>query len=243
MRIRFFNRYRLINRFPASSHVLQDRAGCTAPSRPVKTHLRPYYYVKTHLGPAHLICPFQSWVLVSSAQLTTPTCLTRRIPIPTVDHRASSSPQPAPAAAMWRGGATAASAARALRSRLLLEPIHHPVTSLAPIASARTSSSSSAPSTATANTIVEEAAAVSVSQHAGSISDALRQYGKCYWELSKARLRCAIFSPLAPLTHGSFVTFLGITFEYKLNNTPSFHATADITRIGVASLGLLLLYI
>ncbi|XP_066357589.1 protoheme IX farnesyltransferase, mitochondrial-like [Miscanthus floridulus] len=96
---------------------------------------------------------------------------------------------------MWRGGATAASAVRALRSRLLVDPIHHPVTSLAPIASARTSSSSSAPSTAVANTIVEEAAAaaaVSVSQHTGSISDALRHYGKCYWELSKARLSALV---------------------------------------------------
>ncbi|ONL94105.1 Protoheme IX farnesyltransferase mitochondrial [Zea mays] len=80
---------------------------------------------------------------------------------------------------MWRGGATTAFVARALRSRLLLDPIHHPVTSLAPISSARTSSSSTS-STAAANTIVEEAAvaaAVSVSQHTGSISDALRHYG------------------------------------------------------------------
>nr|ACF87286.1 unknown [Zea mays] len=93
---------------------------------------------------------------------------------------------------MWRGGSTAASAARALRSRLLLDPIHHPATSLAPIASARTSSSST-PSTAAANTIVEEAAAaVSVSQHTGSISDSLRHYGKCYWELSKARLSALV---------------------------------------------------
>ncbi|ONL94108.1 Protoheme IX farnesyltransferase mitochondrial [Zea mays] len=58
---------------------------------------------------------------------------------------------------MWRGGATTAFVARALRSRLLLDPIHHPVTSLAPISSARTSSSSTS-STAAANTIVEEAA-------------------------------------------------------------------------------------
>ncbi|KXG40087.1 protoheme IX farnesyltransferase, mitochondrial [Sorghum bicolor] len=133
--------------------------------------------------------------MVFSAQLTTPTCLTRRIPIPTGHHRASSSPQPAPAAAMWRGGATAASAARALRSRLLLDPIHHPATSLGPIASTRTSSSSTS-STAAANAIVEEAAAaaaaVSVSQHTGSISDALRHYGNCYWELSKARLSALV---------------------------------------------------
>ncbi|CAL4976042.1 unnamed protein product [Urochloa decumbens] len=94
---------------------------------------------------------------------------------------------------MWRGGATAASAARALRSRLLPDPIHYPATSLAPIASARTSSSS-APSSAAANSVVEEAAAaaVSVSQQAGSVSDALRHYGRCYWELSKARLSALV---------------------------------------------------
>lgn len=140
----------------------------------------------------------------------------RRIPIPTGHHRASSSPQPAPAAAMWRGGATAASAARALRSRLLLDPINHPATSLAPITSARASSSST-PSTAAVNTIVEEAAAaaaaVSVSQHTRSISDALRHYGKCYFELSKARLRFPPH-PLLPMDVGSAVTFLGIIFEY-----------------------------
>ena len=100
---------------------------------------------------------------------------------------------------MWRGGATAAFAVRALRSRLLPDPIRHPGTSLAPISSARTSSS--APSTEAATTVVEEAAAaaaaaVSVSQQAGSVSDALRHYGRCYWELSKARLRCALCSPL-----------------------------------------------
>ncbi|CAL4963396.1 unnamed protein product [Urochloa decumbens] len=94
---------------------------------------------------------------------------------------------------MWRGGATAASAARALRSRLLPDPIHYPATSLAPIASAHTSSSS-APSSAAANSVVEEAAAaaVSVSQQAGSVSDALRHYGRCYWELSKARLSALV---------------------------------------------------
>jgi heme o synthase len=122
---------------------------------------------------------------------------------------------------MWRGGSTAASAARALRSRLLLDPIHHPATSLAPIASSRTSSYST-PSTAAANTTVEEAAAaVSVSQHTGSISDSLRHYGKCYWELSKARLRCAI--PPAPwiccnVSRNKFRI-------YKLNNKPSFYVT------------------
>nr|CAB3473211.1 unnamed protein product [Digitaria exilis] len=95
---------------------------------------------------------------------------------------------------MWRGGATAASAARALRSRLYPDPIHHPATSLAPIASAR--ASSSAPSVASANNVVEAAAAasaaVSVSQQAGSVSDALRHYGRCYWELSKARLSALV---------------------------------------------------
>ncbi|XP_062212398.1 protoheme IX farnesyltransferase, mitochondrial-like isoform X3 [Phragmites australis] len=95
---------------------------------------------------------------------------------------------------MWRGGSTAASAARALRSRLLPDPIHYTATSLAPIASAR--AASSAPSAAAANTVVEEAAAaaaaVSVSHQAGSVSDALRYYGRCYWELSKARLSALV---------------------------------------------------
>ncbi|KAJ1284377.1 hypothetical protein BS78_03G199200 [Paspalum vaginatum] len=99
---------------------------------------------------------------------------------------------------MWRGGATAAFAARALRLRLLPDPIRHPGTSLAPIASARTSSSAS--SSEATNTVLEEAAAaaVSVSQQAGSLSDALRHYGRCYWELSKARL-----SALVVATSGS----------------------------------------
>ncbi|KAG2589429.1 protoheme IX farnesyltransferase, mitochondrial-like [Panicum virgatum] len=94
---------------------------------------------------------------------------------------------------MWRGGATAAAAARALRSRLIPDPIHHPATSLAPIASAR--ASSSAPSAAAAaNNVVEEAAAaaVSVSHQAGSFSNALYHYGRCYWELSKARLSALV---------------------------------------------------
>ncbi|WVZ69622.1 hypothetical protein U9M48_018384 [Paspalum notatum var. saurae] len=102
------------------------------------------------------------------------------------------------AATMWRGGATAAFAARALRLRLLPDPILHPGMSLTPIASVR--SSSSASSTEAVNTVMEEAAAVavSVSQQAGSISDALRHYGRCYWELSKARL-----SALVVATSGS----------------------------------------
>jgi hypothetical protein len=117
-------------------------------------------------------------------------------------------------------------------------PPSHVARSYNPIALARTSSSS-APSTAVANTVVEEvaAAAVSGSQQAGSISDALRHYGKYYWELLKARLRCSIFSPWAVLTHGFVVTFLRVTFQYKLNNTPSLHATTDIAKIGAASLG------
>nr|AWA44935.1 hypothetical protein SO29L03_000001 [Saccharum officinarum] len=94
---------------------------------------------------------------------------------------------------MSRGRAIVASTARAPRSRLLLDPIHHPATSLAPIALARTSSPF-APSTTAANNTMEEAAAAAVSnlQLAGSISDALRHYGKCYWELSKAHLRCLV---------------------------------------------------
>lgn len=39
------------------------------------------------------------------------------------------------------------------------------------------------------------AAAAAVSRQAGSVSDALRHYGRCYFELSKARLRCAQFAP------------------------------------------------
>ena len=120
------------------------------------------------------------------------------LPIPTGNRASSSPPAPPPAATMWRGGAIAASAARALRSRLIPDPIHHPATSLAPIASAR--ASSSAPSAAAANNVVEEAAAaaVSVSQQAGSVSNALHHYGRCYWELSKARLRCAICFSCSP---------------------------------------------
>ena len=150
------------------------------------------------LGPAHLIWSFLFWPFYP--QLTHHDLDTRRIsPIPTGNRRASSSlPAPPPAATMWRGGAIAASAARALRSRLIPDPIHHPATSLTPIASAR--ASSSAPSAAAANNVVEEAAAaaVSVSQQAGSVSNALHHYGRCYWELSKARLRCAICFSCSP---------------------------------------------
>ncbi|KAF0916305.1 hypothetical protein E2562_005908 [Oryza meyeriana var. granulata] len=85
---------------------------------------------------------------------------------------------------MWRGGATAASAARALRSRMFPDSIHHPAAALAPIASAR--SSSSAPSAAAGPTVAEATAdAVAVSQRAGSVLDVLRHYGRCYFELSK----------------------------------------------------------
>ncbi|KAF0920036.1 hypothetical protein E2562_032610, partial [Oryza meyeriana var. granulata] len=92
---------------------------------------------------------------------------------------------------MWRGGATAASAARALRSRMFPDTIHHPAAALAPIASAR--SSSSAPSAAAGPTVAEAtAAAVAVSQRAGSVSDVLRHYGRCYFELSKARLSALV---------------------------------------------------
>ncbi|KAM0842615.1 hypothetical protein ACQ4PT_044857 [Festuca glaucescens] len=83
---------------------------------------------------------------------------------------------------MWRGGA---SAARALRSRLLADAIHHPSGAIAPIVSAR--AACSAPSAAAE----AAAAAATVSSVAGSTSDVLRHYGRCYWELSKARLRWA----------------------------------------------------
>uniref|UniRef100_A0A0E0FMJ6 Heme O synthase n=2 Tax=Oryza TaxID=4527 RepID=A0A0E0FMJ6_ORYNI len=100
---------------------------------------------------------------------------------------------------MWRGGATAASAARALRSRLIPDTSHHPATALAPIASPRSSSSSSSssssgPTIAAAVPAVAEAtaAAAAVSRQAGSVSDALRHYGRCYFELSKARLSALV---------------------------------------------------
>ncbi|KAL5206601.1 hypothetical protein ABZP36_034810 [Zizania latifolia] len=81
---------------------------------------------------------------------------------------------------MWRG-----SAARALRSRLL------PDTALAPIASAR--SSSSASTSAAGPAVAEATAAVAaVSQKSGSVSDVLRHYGRCYFELSKARLSALV---------------------------------------------------
>ena len=120
-------------------------------------------------------------------------------PIPT-GNRASSSP-PAPPLRPPCGGAAPPPPPPPrglLRSRLIPDPIHHPATSLTPIASAR--ASSSAPSAAAANNVVEEAAAaaVSVSQQAGSFSNALHYYGRCYWELSKARLRCAICFSCSP---------------------------------------------
>jgi protoheme IX farnesyltransferase len=97
---------------------------------------------------------------------------------------------------MWRGGAAAAAAyaGRALRSRLLADPIHHPSSAIAPIASAR--AACSAPSAAVPAPTVAEAAVASatVSSGAGSASDVLGHYGRCYWELSKARLRSAICS-------------------------------------------------
>ncbi|VAI43161.1 unnamed protein product [Triticum turgidum subsp. durum] len=97
---------------------------------------------------------------------------------------------------MWRGGATAASAARALRSRMLGDPVHHPSTAILPIPSAR--AACSAPSAASPAPIVAEAAAASVAVSSGarSASDVLRHYGQCYWELSKARLRNGIVSIL-----------------------------------------------
>ncbi|TVU33926.1 hypothetical protein EJB05_15742, partial [Eragrostis curvula] len=115
---------------------------------------------------------------------------------------------------MWRGGATAASAARTLRSRLLPDPIHNPVTSLAPVASAR--ASSSVPSAGPANTVAEAAAAAAaVSQQAGSVSDALRHYGRCYFELSKARLSALVVATSGAgyvLGSGNIVDIAGLCF-------------------------------
>ncbi|GJN12926.1 hypothetical protein PR202_ga31253 [Eleusine coracana subsp. coracana] len=116
---------------------------------------------------------------------------------------------------MRRGGATAASAARAFRSRLLPDPVYNPVTSLAPVASARASSSST-PSAAASNTIAEAAAAAAaVSQQAGSVSDALRHYGRCYWELSKARLSALVVATSGAgyvLGSGNIVDIAGLCF-------------------------------
>ncbi|CAO2190540.1 unnamed protein product [Urochloa humidicola] len=70
-----------------------------------------------------------------------------------------------------------------------------PSSACSPTVLVTASSSSSAPSAAAANSVVEEAAAaaaVSVAQQAGSVSDALRHYGRCYWELSKARLSALV---------------------------------------------------
>ncbi|KAL6650662.1 hypothetical protein ACP70R_009587 [Stipagrostis hirtigluma subsp. patula] len=114
---------------------------------------------------------------------------------------------------MWRGGATAASAARALRSRLLPDPTRHPATPLAPIASSR--AASSVPSTA-ADTVAEAAAAAAaVSQQAGSVSEALRHYGRCYWELSKARLSALVVATSGAgyvLGSGNIVDIAGLCF-------------------------------
>jgi hypothetical protein len=111
-------------------------------------------------------------------------------------HAVYHSQRTAAAAAMWRGGATAASAARSLRSCLLPDPLRYPVISLVPVTSAR---ASSIPSAAASNPVAEAAAAAAaVSQQSGSASDALHHYGRCYWELSKARLRCADY-PLSSI--------------------------------------------
>ncbi|CAD6209774.1 unnamed protein product [Miscanthus lutarioriparius] len=110
---------------------------------------------------------------------------------------------------MWRGGATAASAVRTLRSRLLVDPIHHPVTSLAPIASARTSSSSS-----------------------------LRPlpWRTPSWKKRRRRRRLYPFRSIpdpSPTRCGTMGSATGSSRK----------PASDITRIGAASHGLLLLYI
>lgn len=116
---------------------------------------------------------------------------------------------------MWRGGATAASAARAIRSRLLADPIHHPSGAIAPIASAR--AACSAPSAAAPVPTVAEAAAAAatVSSVAGSASDVLRHYGGCYWELSKARLSALVVATSGAgyvLGSGSIVDIAGLCY-------------------------------
>ncbi|KAI4979623.1 hypothetical protein ZWY2020_016376 [Hordeum vulgare] len=116
---------------------------------------------------------------------------------------------------MWRGGAIAASAARALRSRMLGGPIHHPSTAILPIPSAR--AASSAPSAASPAPIVAEAAAASaaVSSGARSASDVLRHYGACYWELSKARLSALVVATSGAgyvLGSGSIVDIAGLCY-------------------------------
>ncbi|CAM0906580.1 unnamed protein product [Alopecurus aequalis] len=107
---------------------------------------------------------------------------------------------------MWRGGATAASVARALRSRLLADPIHRPSTAIAPLASAR----------APASTVAEAAAASApVSSGAGSASDVLQHYGRCYWELSKARLSALVVATSGAgyvLGSGNIVDIAGLCY-------------------------------
>ncbi|KAM0842614.1 hypothetical protein ACQ4PT_044857 [Festuca glaucescens] len=107
---------------------------------------------------------------------------------------------------MWRGGA---SAARALRSRLLADAIHHPSGAIAPIVSAR--AACSAPSAAAE----AAAAAATVSSVAGSTSDVLRHYGRCYWELSKARLSALVVATSGAgyvLGSGSIVDIAGLCY-------------------------------
>uniref|UniRef100_A0A0D9V1N8 Heme O synthase n=1 Tax=Leersia perrieri TaxID=77586 RepID=A0A0D9V1N8_9ORYZ len=119
---------------------------------------------------------------------------------------------------MWRGGATAASAARALRSRMFPDAAHHPATALAPIASGRSSSSApAAAAAAAAGPAVAEAtaAAAAVSQRAGSVSDALRHYGRCYFELSKARLSALVVATSGAgyvLGSGNVVDIAGLCY-------------------------------
>uniref|UniRef100_A0ACD5YLP8 Uncharacterized protein n=1 Tax=Avena sativa TaxID=4498 RepID=A0ACD5YLP8_AVESA len=112
---------------------------------------------------------------------------------------------------MWRGGASAAYAARALRSRLLADPVHHPSSAIAPIASAR-----AACSAAPAPTVAEAAAAsAALSSGTGSASDVLGFYGRCYWELSKARLSALVVATSGAgyvLGSGSIVDIAGLCY-------------------------------
>ncbi|KAL5221882.1 hypothetical protein ABZP36_026595 [Zizania latifolia] len=96
---------------------------------------------------------------------------------------------------MWRGSAVwRGSAAWTLRSRMLPDARHHPASALGPIASARSPFSAPSASASAAGPAVAEAtaAAAAVSQRAGSVSDVLRHYGRCYFELSKARLSALV---------------------------------------------------
>ncbi|KAF0920941.1 hypothetical protein E2562_037788 [Oryza meyeriana var. granulata] len=133
---------------------------------------------------------------------------------------------------MWRGGATAASAARALRSRMFPDAIHHPAAALAPIASAR--SSSSAPSAAAGPTVAEAtAAAVAVSQRAGSVSDVLRHYGRCYFELSKARLSFGSYGSSVTLRLDIIDFFLKNMISENLGKICNAHVVhADLSEYG-----------